>query len=177
MSDVVKSELLVSGSRFDVRRLTLQGRDGQSYQREFIEHPGAVVLLPVIDDDHLVMIRNDRPGISEVLWELPAGTREVNEPVLETAGRELKEETGYSAERLTSAMEFYSAPGLGDEKMHLIVAEDLTRGEQALEATEQIEPVVVTRSQLQDWLAEGTLRDAKTLIGVQYFLFQWKTGS
>lgn len=177
MGDAMKSELLVSGSRFDVVRLTLLGSDGESYHREFIQHPGAVVLLPVVDADHLVMIRNDRPGIDEVLWELPAGTREPNEPVLETAGRELKEETGYTAERLTAAMEFYSAPGLGDEKMHLIVAQDLTLGEQALEATEQIEPVVVSRSQLQEWLLDGTLRDAKTLIGVQYFLFQWKTGS
>lgn len=166
------AEVLVAGSRFDLVAVDLPGRDGQKHRREFIRHPGAVVLIPMIDTDHVVLIQNQRPAVGETLLELPAGTREPGEPVLATAGRELVEETGYTAGRLTEICQFYSAPGLGNEIMHLIVADDLTQGSQQLETTERIVPKIFHRDEIHRMVMEHQIRDAKTLVGLQIFLFQ-----
>ncbi|MCC9641504.1 NUDIX hydrolase [Rhodopirellula sp. JC740] len=165
-------EVLLRGSRFDVVAIDLPGRDGKSHRREFIQHPGAVVLLPLIDQDTVVMIENERPAVGETLLELPAGTRDPGEEVLETAARELTEETGFRSGCLSIACEFYSAPGLGDELMHLVVARDLTEGEQQLETTERIEVKRMHRREVTELVQTGKIRDAKTLIGLQAFLFQ-----
>jgi ADP-ribose pyrophosphatase len=151
--------------------MELTGRDGKTYVREVIRHPGAVVLLPLIDDDRVVMIANSRPTVGETLLELPAGTREEGETVMQTAARELVEETGYQAGSLSPLHQFYSAPGICDELMHLIVARELTAGDHAREATEEIENRIADREQVKDWIAEGRIRDAKTLVGLYAFLY------
>lgn len=168
--DIGNEQLVLEGARFNVHRQNLVGSDGKTYQREVIRHPGAVVLLPLLDDDTVVLIENHRHTVGETLLELPAGTREPNEPAEQTAARELIEETGYSAGSLTLLHEFYSAPGICDELMLLYVARDLTAGEHQREATEQIENRVATRSEIQQWVADGTVRDAKSLVGLYAFL-------
>ena len=110
--------------------------------------PGAVVLLPLLDPDTVVLIENHRPTVGETLLELPAGTREVDEAPEVTAARELAEETGYQAGKLTLIHEFFSAPGIGDELMHLYLAEDLTEGSHHREATEQIENRIASRREI-----------------------------
>jgi ADP-ribose pyrophosphatase len=102
---------------------------------------------------------------------LPAGTREADEDPETTAARELEEETGYQAGSLMLLHEFYSAPGICDELMHLYVARDLKRGDHQREATETIENRVATRQQIATWIAEGKIRDAKTLVGLYAFLY------
>lgn len=167
---------LLHTDRFDVVEMQLPSRDGEIHHRAYIRHPGAVVLLPLLDPDTVVMIENERTGVGETLLELPAGTRDAGkpgkpaEPVLETAARELIEETGYSAADLRVVCEFYSAPGLGNEKMHLIVARDLTAGEQKLETTERIVTRLVKRDQIEKLVREHAIRDSKTLVGLQSFL-------
>jgi ADP-ribose pyrophosphatase len=169
MSD--KEKVLLRGSRFDVHEIQLQGSDGKVYPREVIRHPGAVVLLPMIDRDTIVMIQNNRATVGETLLELPAGTRESGEPVEATAARELIEETGYRAQKLTALHEFYSAPGICDELMHLFIATDLTIGDAAREATEQIENQIVKRREAAALIANGKIRDAKSLVGLYAFLY------
>lgn len=164
--------ILLRCSRFDVVAIDLPGRDGQLHRREYISHPGAVVLLALVDADTVVCIENDRPAVGETLLELPAGTCEPGEPVLETAARELIEETGYSAGRLTSLFEFFSAPGLGNERMHLVVATDLIAGTQQLETTERITTRLIRRPEIRELVRTHQIRDAKTLIGLQAFLHQ-----
>ncbi|WP_146528773.1 NUDIX hydrolase [Novipirellula artificiosorum] len=166
-----KEELLLTGARFNVHAMNLVGSDGKTYVREVIRHPGAVVLLPMLDCDTVVMIENHRPTVAETLLELPAGTREPNEAVEITAARELAEETGYVAETLTLLHEFYSAPGICDERMFLYVATGLTAGESQREATEQIENRIADRDQIRKWIAEGRICDAKTLVGLYAFLY------
>lgn len=172
-------KILLRTSRFDVVERQIPSRDGNVHHRAYIQHPGAVVLLPLLSidgpDDTVVMIQNERTGVGETLLELPAGTRDVDsngnpEPVLQTAARELIEETGYRAAELDVVCEFYSAPGLGDELMHLIVARDLTPGEQKLETTERIETRLVPRREVERLVREHQIRDSKTLVGLQTFL-------
>ncbi|QDT06560.1 ADP-ribose pyrophosphatase [Rubripirellula lacrimiformis] len=167
----VPEKLVFTGTRFNVHQMVLTGSDGQTYHREVIRHPGAVVLLPLIDDDTVVLIENTRATVGETLLELPAGTREAGEDAEVTAGRELIEETGYAAGSLTKIHEFYSAPGICDELMHLYVARSLTKGQHAREAVEQIENHVATRSDVARYIGEGRIRDAKTLIGLYLFLY------
>lgn len=168
-------KLVLEGSRFNVYEMSLRGSDGKTHTREVIRHPGAVVLLPLIDRDNVVLIKNTRPTVGETLLELPAGTREEGEAVEVTAARELVEETGYSAGKLTKAHEFYSAPGISDELMHLFIATDLTPGDQQLEVVEQIENHIASRDQIVRYMAEGKIRDAKTLVGLYVFLQQTGT--
>ena len=168
--DTNRERLVLEGVRFNVHEMQLTGSDGKTYHREVIRHPGAVVLLPLIDRDTVVLIENRRPSVGETLLELPAGTREPGEPVEETAGRELIEETGYRAGGLRPLLEFYSAPGICDELMHLFLATELTQGEHDREATEQIENRIATREEISRWVKDGTIRDAKTLVGLYAFL-------
>jgi len=163
-------KLLLQTSRFDVVEMELPSRDGKVHRRAYIRHPGAVVLVPLLDEDTIVMIENERSGVGETLLELPAGTRDPGERPLETAGRELTEETGYTAERLEIVCEFYSAPGLGNELMHMVVARGLTAGAQQLEPTERIETRLVSRGEVERLVRNREIRDSKTLVGLQSFL-------
>ena len=163
--------LVLAGERFNVHRMELSGSDGKTYHREVIRHPGAVVLLPLLENDKVVLIENHRATVGETLLELPAGTREPEESPETTAARELIEETGYHAGQLQKIHEFYSAPGICDELMHLYVATDLTEGQHAREATEQIENRLASRQEIMRWISDGTIRDAKTLVGLYAFLF------
>ncbi len=123
-----------------------------------------------MEHDTVVLIENHRPSVGQTLLELPAGTREPGEPAESTAQRELIEETGYSAGKLTKLHDFYSAPGICDELMHLYLAEDLSAGQHAREATEQIENRITTRQEVQQMMADGRICDAKTLVGLYAFL-------
>lgn len=159
-----------AGHRFDVHRVDLQGSDGQPHSRDLVVHPGSVLIVPVLDADHLVLIRNYRFSADEVLWELPAGTIEpVGEPPLFCAQREIIEETGYRAGRMTHLLTFYACPGISTEKMHLFLAEDLTQVGQDLDASEQIEPKVVSRDEAMRLVRDGEIRDGKTIAGLLYY--------
>lgn len=140
--------------------------DGRTVTRHVVLHPGAVAVLPVLDGDHVCLVRNFRPAVGEELWEVPAGTLDPGEPPDEAAVRELAEETGYRAARWRKLREFYPSPGVLSERMYLYVAEGLTPGPQHLEADEHIEPRVVTWHDALAWALDGTIRDAKTLVAL-----------
>lgn len=163
-------KLLLRCSRFDVHAMQVTDSTGRTRVREVIRHPGAVVLLPCLGDGRIVMIENHRHTVAETLLELPAGTIDPGESPEQTAARELTEETGYRAERLEKLHEFYSCPGICDELMHLYLATGLTAGEPAREATEQIENRIVSRQEVTTLIAQGAVRDAKTLVGLYAWL-------
>ena len=156
-------ELLLSASRFNVERRVFAGADGQSITREVVVHPGAVVILPIIDARRIVMIRNFRYTIEQELLELPAGTAESDEAAIETARRELEEETGYRAGTMTPLTEFFTSPGVLTERMFAFVATDLTSVGQRLEHGERIVAEVVELDRARRWLVNGELRDGKTI--------------
>jgi ADP-ribose pyrophosphatase len=151
------------GRKIRVELDTSTGPHGETITRDLIFHPGAVVILPVLDDEHIVMLRNFRFVLNDTLWELPAGTVEPNEPLQLCAERELAEETGYTAAAWRSLGYLYASPGVLDEKLHLFVAQQLTPGEMHLEPTEKLEPHIVPFSQAVAMCLDGTIKDAKTV--------------
>jgi ADP-ribose pyrophosphatase len=156
-------EIVHVGRRIQVAVDTTTAPDGTVITRDMIFHPGAVVILPVLDAENVVLLRNHRFVIGETLWEVPAGTREPDEPLEECAKRELLEETGYTAARWTSLGYLYASPGVMDEKLHLFVAEELTPGTMRPEADEQLEPVTVRLDEAVRMCLTGEIKDAKTV--------------
>jgi len=139
---------------------------GEMVRKDVVLHPGAVAILPLVDAEHVCLLRNRRVSVNETLWEIPAGTLEPAEAPEHAAIRELAEETGYQVARWRKLLEFYPSPGVLSEKMHLYLAEELTPGPMHLEADEQLEPQVVAWAQAMQWAVDGTIRDAKSLVAL-----------
>lgn len=171
MPSVVSTRILAPGApaRFDfveatvVRSPSEGGRAG-THIRKFVKHPGAVVIVPVLDDGRLVLIRSFRASVNRVIYEFPAGTLEEGEAPDLTAARELVEETGYRAERVEPLGEFLTSPGLSDERMHAFVATGLRHVGQALEDNEDIEVEPVEARVAFEMLDDGRLADAKSML-------------
>ena len=156
-------EIVHTGRKIRVGVDTTTTPDGRTVRRDVVLHPGAVVILPVLDREHVVLLRNHRWVVGETLWEVPAGTLEPGEPVEDCARRELLEETGYTAARWTGRGFLYASPGVMDEKLHLFVAEDLTPGTAAPEPDEELEPVTVRLDEAVRMCLSGEIKDAKTV--------------
>ena len=167
------NETLFKNSKFCVERRTITSPKGQTVTREMVVHPGAVVILPILDGSRIVMVRNFRHTIGKELLELPAGTCEPDEDPIETASRELIEETGYRAGTLSPLACFYSTPGVSTELMHAYTATDLTRVGQRLDPGEEVAPEICDLVKARRLLVTSALEDAKTLavLGI-YFAAQ-----
>jgi ADP-ribose diphosphatase len=161
MSDV--PEVLLVARRFRVERRTQRSADGTRHEREIIVHPGAVAIVPMLAADRVCLIRNYRIAVGDVLWEIPAGTLDHDEPPLETARRELVEETGYRCEKIEKFGQLWMSPGILNERMHLYVATGLAAGPTALEGGEEIESVVVAWDEALAMIDRGEIQDAKTV--------------
>jgi ADP-ribose pyrophosphatase len=156
-------EIVHIGRKIRVAVDTTTTSDGKTIRRDVVLHPGAVVILPILDTQHIVLLRNHRFVIGETLWEVPAGTLEPGEPLQTCAERELAEETGYVAAKWRSLGYLYASPGVLDEKLHLFVAEELTPGTAQPEADEQLQPVIVRFDEAIRMCLAGEIKDAKTI--------------
>ncbi|MDP6442652.1 MAG: NUDIX hydrolase [Pirellulaceae bacterium] len=154
---------LLDTPRFRIVEIDEPRRDGTTGVRAVIRHAGAVVIVPMVDDDHVCLIRNLRHSVGQTLLEVPAGTLEAGEPPETTARRELTEETGYTAATWRKLTEFYASPGILDERMFLYLASDLTAGSAALEPDEFIENILVPWRQAIEMCINGEIEDAKSL--------------
>ncbi len=161
----VSSDRVFSGRvvALDVDRVRVP--DGSERVREVVRHPGAVVLLPRLDDGRLVFVRQYRYPVGRELLELPAGTLEPDEPVLTCAARELGEETGLQAGSLDELGSFFSTPGFTDEVLHGVAATRLSPAENggAPDPDENIDVVVLSVEEAFERARSGQLRDAKSL--------------
>jgi ADP-ribose pyrophosphatase len=158
--------VVFTGRKIQVAIETETLADGSQVQRDVVIHPGAVAIVPIVDADHICLVRNRRLIVGEELLEIPAGTLEPGEAPDTAAVRELAEETGYSAKNWRKLAEFYPSPGVLSERTHLYLATGLSAGPMHLEAGEELVPQVVSWSDAMKWAVEGTIRDAKTLIGL-----------
>lgn len=163
------TEILLKTRRFTVVRQHFMTADGRDHVRETVQHPGAVVILPLLDDGRVCLIRNYRVAVGQTLVELPAGTLEPPEAPATTAARELEEETGFRADRIELLCQFFISPGILNERMHLYLATGLKPGPARLEAGEQIEPWLVDWSEALAMADDGRIQDAKTLASLFWY--------
>jgi ADP-ribose pyrophosphatase len=157
---------LLENRRFAVVERTVAKPGGQVATLQYVRHFGSVAILPILGDGRVCLIRNRRLTVDQVLIEIPAGTREPDEPPLTTAHRELAEETGYRAARMDELMVYYPSPGILSERMYVYVARDLTAGDTAREANEEIDNYVVSWDEALAMVDRGEIDDGKTILAL-----------
>ncbi len=161
---VIESKTVYRGRTVNLRveRVEVNGRE---LLREVVEHRGASVIVPVREDERLVLVRQYRRAVDEVLLEFPAGTLEPGEDPESCARRELLEETGHEALTVEKLTSFYPAPGYTSEVMHVFLARARPVGRNSPESDEEIEVVLMGLDELLERIRAGEVRDAKTVIG------------
>ena len=160
----------------ELRRDTVSLPDRSTATREYILHPGAVAVIPLLDDGRVVLVRQYRYPVSRVLLELPAGKLDAGEAHLACGQRELLEETGYRATEWAYAGAIHNAAAYCTESIHLWFARGLQAGEQSLDVGEFVEVCRYTEAELDLLASRGELPDVKTLIGLQW-LQRWRAGA
>ena len=169
----LSERIVFRGSLISVAEATFSGPDGKTFQRDVVHHPGAVDVVPVLDDGDgrytVVMVRQYRAAVDRELLEIPAGKRDVASEAVElTAARELEEEIGMRAGRLELLGHFLNSPGFSDEESFLFLAQDLTPCATAAQGVEE-QHMTVERVPLADvpaLITRGELLDAKSIIGL-----------
>jgi ADP-ribose pyrophosphatase len=157
---------LLENRRFRVVEKTVTRPNGETASVQFVRHGGSVAILPFLPDGRICLIHSRRLTVDETLIEIPAGTREPDEPPLQTASRELAEETGYRAGRFEELASYYPSPGVLSERMWIYTAHELTAGEPAREANEEIENLLVTWDEALAMIDRGEIRDGKTITAI-----------
>ena len=166
--DLQQSRIVWEG-KWRVRVDTFRLADGRLYERGVIDHPGAVVIVPILPGDdgpRVLMLRQYRPALDRTILELPAGTREADEPWLVCAQRELREETGHRAATFTPLGEVWAAPGLTNERMAVFLAEGLSGDPLPMDADEEIAVEPWPLAELAAMAIDGRLDDAKSVVGI-----------
>lgn len=158
--------VIYKGVKIDLALQRVSLSDGTTRDREVVLHRGAVALVPMVDADHVCLLRNFRYSANTTLVEIPAGTIDAGESPDATAPRELAEETGYRAGRITRVAEWWVSPGVFTERMFLYLCEDLTPGPTDHQPDEHLEPMVVPWDEAVAMCLDGRIRDAKTIAGL-----------
>jgi ADP-ribose pyrophosphatase len=159
-------QTFLKGRRFSVVEKTVTRGDGQFASVQFVKHFGSVAILPLLDDGRVCLIHSRRLTVDETLIEVPAGTREPDESPLETARRELAEETGYRAQSFEELVAYYPSPGISSERMWIYVARGLTEGPPAREANEEIDNLLVSYDEALAMIDRREIQDGKTIVAL-----------
>ena len=160
---LITSENLLQGRNFKVRRDTLKTPDGRETKLEIIEHGGSVVLVPVDSEENILFVRQYRHATGKEILELPAGTRDEEEPFEVCAAREIREETGMEAGRLQKVGEFYLAPGYSSEFMAVFLATDLKHNPLNPDDDEFLQVEKVPLQEVTAMFERGGVPDSKSL--------------
>jgi ADP-ribose diphosphatase len=167
--EVISSEERFVGRVFRVRTDEIVFPDGGDARLDIVEHRGSYAIIATPAPDTVVLVRQYRHAVGRALWEIPAGTAEPGEALLEGALRELAEETGYRAAAARVLGSFYMTPGFCNEIMHLVHADELTPGETSFDEDERIVVQNFTIDEMQQLVRNGEIADAKTLISWMWF--------
>ncbi len=171
----IKSEPIFQGKIISLQVDHVRLPNGETATREIVRHPGAVAVM-AFADGKLLVVEQYRKALEKSQVEIPAGKLERGEDPLEAAKRELEEETGYRCGSIRHVSSFYTSPGFADEVMHLYLAEDLTRGEANLDEDEFLECGAITLEEARQYMAEGRISDAKTILAVYAWQLYALTG-
>jgi len=162
----IETKRYYEGIIVNVRRDVAEMQNGARVPREVVEHPGGVGVVPITDDNKVLMVRQYRYPVGEELLEIPAGKLDNDEDPLECAVRELSEETGCKAGKLVDLGAIYPSPGFCRETLFLYLALDLQRGEMHLDQNELLSVEAVGIEELVDMIMENKLPDAKSVVGI-----------
>lgn len=170
----LSSEKIFSGKIISLQVDEVELPNGRTSKREIVKHPGAVAILPITDENKIVMVEQFRKPLERVIVEIPAGKLEKGEEPIHTAMRELEEETGYVSESLEWLISFYTSPGFADEIVHVYVAKGLSKKENAasLDEDEFVNILEVTLEDALEMVKEQRIYDAKTVYAISYMQIQ-----
>ena len=165
---VLESEKIFSGRIVNLRIDKVLLPDGTCGAREVVEHKGAVGIVALDENLDLFLVRQYRIPANEILLEIPAGRLEMGEDPLQAAKRELEEEAGSIAGIWEEVFSFYSSPGFCNEKLTLFLASELSTGKPNRDKDEFLEPIKLSLTIAYDYVKQGKIIDAKSIIGIQY---------
>ena len=174
----IKSEEVFSGKIISLHIEDVELPNGKHSKREIIKHPGAVAILPITNDNKIVMVEQFRKALERTIVEIPAGKLEKGEEPALCARRELEEETGYECASLEWLISFYTSPGFADEIVHLYVAKGLVKktDSAALDEDEFVNVEELTLAEAVQYMKDQKIYDAKTAYAVQYLQLQEALG-
>ena len=162
----ISSSQVYEGSFLDVRKDIVELPDGNRSTREWIKHPGAACIIPVMSDGKLALIKQYRYPVQSIMIELPAGKRDTEESPEACAIRELEEEIGYSAGKLTFVTKIHPAIGFANEQMWIFLAEQLIQSQKNTDHDEFVELMPTSINQAVELVWNGAITDVKTIIGI-----------
>ena len=163
MPKVLSIKTIHKGRILTIETMEVELKEGRKSLREIIRCPRAVMIVPVTRDGEYVLTRQYRAPLNDFNLEFPAGVLEDNEDPAECARRELQEETGYTAGRVTAVGQILASEGMIDQKLYIFLAEDLTPGEQQLEGEEDIAVEKYSLPQLIQMINQGKIKGANSL--------------
>ncbi|MDF2535878.1 MAG: act [Bacillales bacterium] len=166
----ISTEKIFEGRVIKVQVDQVELPNGAIHSREIVKHPGAVGIIAITNEGKLILVDQFRKPCECGLLEIPAGKLEKDEPPNHTAGRELEEETGLKAESLELLYTFYTAPGFSDELFYLYLANGISKIENPASADEDefVDVIEVTLDEAEQLIVDGKIRDAKTIMAVQF---------
>ena len=165
------------GRVFNLIRENVTLDNGVTTEMEFVEHPGATAIIPMLNESRVLLLKQYRHSLRQYIWEIPAGTLDPQESIMNCAKRELIEETGYSAHQWQKLGEITPVPGYSDERIHIFLATDLQPAEQNLDTDEIINVHDVGFSEAIEMIEKGEIQDAKSIAGLYLALNRLKGDS
>ena len=162
----ISSDRIYTGKTISLKVDTVEIENRGYQKREIVEHPGAVAIVAVTDENKVILIKQFRKPIEQAIWEIPAGKLEIGETPKECALRELKEETGYSAKNIKLIHKFFTSAGFSNQKIYIFLATGLIKGEPNFDEDEIIETYEVDINEVFNMIIKNEIEDAKTTIGI-----------
>jgi ADP-ribose pyrophosphatase len=171
----LRTEPIFKGRMISLQVDHVQLPNGETASREIVKHPGAVAVLALLDNK-MIVVEQYRKPLEKSQVEIPAGKLDPGEDPLHAAQRELEEETGYFCGTLKLISSFYTSPGFADEIIHLYFAKNLIKGDARPDEDEFLECEAITLEQAQQYIREGRISDAKTIMAVYAWQLYHLTG-
>ncbi|MFH1541396.1 MAG: NUDIX hydrolase [Elusimicrobiota bacterium] len=169
IENTIKSKKIYGGRVLNFYIDDVSLPNGKTATREYIRQPAASAVIPFIDDDKIVLVKQYRYPVKKITYELPAGKIDVGEKDIDCIKRELAEETGFTSNNIKKLISFYPSTAFSTEMLHIFVAKNLIKIKVYPDEDEFIEPIIVDYKKALKWIETGKIVDAKTLIGLLYY--------